>query len=50
MKSQKDAVEKLWGSYLAQARANRWSGRPGRRFDSLDVLSKAAAIRPSLGG
>ena len=26
---------RLWGSYLAQARANRWSGRAGRRFDSL---------------
>ncbi len=43
-----DATEKLWGSYLAQARANRWSGRAGRRFDSLNVLTKAAAIRPSV--
>jgi serine/threonine protein kinase/WD40 repeat protein len=44
----KEATEKLWESYLAQARANRFSGRAGRRFDSLDVLTKAAAIRPSL--
>jgi len=42
------ATERLWGSYLAQARANRWSGRAGRRFDSLDVLARAAALRPSL--
>lgn len=40
--------EKLWQSYLAQARANRWSGRPGRRFGTLDVIQKAAAIRPSI--
>ncbi len=46
-RAERDAVEKLWGSYLAQARANRWSGRAGRRFDSLAVLSQAAAIRPS---
>src|SRR6185503_197861 len=32
-------------AYLAQARANRFSGRQGRRFDSLDSLAKAAAIR-----
>ena len=44
----RDGVEKLWGSYLAQARANRWSGRAGRRYDSLEVLRQAAAIRPSL--
>ncbi len=47
-KAHQDAVEKLYGSYLAQARANRWSGRRGRRFDSLEALVKAAAIRPSL--
>jgi hypothetical protein len=42
------AVEQLRESYLAQARAQRFSGRPGRRFLSLEVLAKAAAIRPSL--
>ena len=40
--------EQLRRSYLDQARANRWSGRAGRRFESLDVLKKAADIRPSL--
>ncbi len=43
----REAREKLWGSYLAQARANRWSGQVGRRFDSLEVIRQAAAIRPS---
>jgi len=40
--------EKLREAYLSQARANRWSGRPGRRFDSLDVIRKAAEIRPGI--
>jgi len=47
-KAEKDAKEKLWESYLAQARANRWSGRAGRRFDSLEVLAEAARMRPDL--
>lgn len=47
-RAEEGAVQKLYASYLAQARANRWSGRVGRRFDSLDALGKAAAIRPSL--
>lgn len=42
------ATDRLWDSYLAQARAHRWSGRPGRRFESLVAISNAAAIRPSL--
>ncbi len=47
-KASQAAVERLWTSYLAQARANRWSHRPGQRFDSLTALSNAAAIRPTL--
>jgi len=38
------ATDKLWGAYLSQAQAGRWSGRIGRRFDSLDALAKAAAL------
>ncbi|MCI0705253.1 MAG: protein kinase [Planctomycetia bacterium] len=38
-----DALERLRESYFREAQANRWSGRPGRRFDSLVALSKAAA-------
>lgn len=37
----------LWRSYFQQARASRWSGRPGQRFASLEALRKAARIRPS---
>ena len=43
--SQRNATDKLRESYLAQARAQRWSGRPGRRFESLRALTNAAAIR-----
>lgn len=46
--AERETVQKLWQSYLSQARANRWSGRAGRRFESLSVLAKAAEIRPSL--
>ena len=42
------ATEKLWASYLAEARAMRASGRAGQRFDSLDAVRNAAAIRPDL--
>jgi serine/threonine protein kinase/WD40 repeat protein len=42
------AAERLQGAYLMQAQAGRWSKRAGRRFSGLDLLAKAAAIRPSL--
>ena len=45
--ARQDATEKLWASYLAEARAIRLSGQAGRHFESLSVLRKAAAIRPS---
>jgi serine/threonine protein kinase/WD40 repeat protein len=38
----------LWESYLAQARLNRTSGRAGQGVQTLEILAKAAAIRPSL--
>jgi WD40 repeat protein/tRNA A-37 threonylcarbamoyl transferase component Bud32 len=44
-KANREGQEKLREAYFAEARANRWSGRPGRRFDSLDAIRKAAAIR-----
>ncbi|NLS93280.1 MAG: protein kinase [Planctomycetaceae bacterium] len=43
----REATERLWESYLARAQAGRWSGQPGQRFDSLEALAAAAAIRPS---
>jgi hypothetical protein len=39
--------EELWRSYQAQARASRATDLPGRRYDSLDALAKAARIHPS---
>ncbi|MHC4909885.1 MAG: WD40 repeat domain-containing serine/threonine protein kinase, partial [Planctomycetota bacterium] len=42
------AEDRLWESYLAQARAGRTSDEPGRRFRSLDVLRRAAEIRTSI--
>jgi eukaryotic-like serine/threonine-protein kinase len=40
--------ERLRDSLLAQARARRMSGQTGHRFESLDALAEAAAIRPSI--
>jgi serine/threonine protein kinase/WD40 repeat protein len=38
------ALENLWGSYLVQARAGRYSGRPGQRFDGLEILARATRL------
>jgi serine/threonine protein kinase/WD40 repeat protein len=46
--AKKDATEKLWGSYAAEARARRLSRESGMSFESLAAIQKAAAIRPSL--
>ncbi|MEX2119654.1 MAG: protein kinase [Pirellulales bacterium] len=46
------AAKRAVASYLAsfnQARAARWSGRAGRRYDSLEALAEAARTLPSLG-
>lgn len=43
-----DATERLRQSYLQQARALRSTGQMGQRFDALDAIAKAAAIRPSI--
>jgi eukaryotic-like serine/threonine-protein kinase len=43
--AERDATEKLHGSYLAQARASRRTGHAGQRFESLAALEKAARIR-----
>jgi WD40 repeat protein/predicted Ser/Thr protein kinase len=47
-RAEQDATEKLWHSYLAQARALRLSGAAGRKEESLTAVKSAAAIRPSL--
>jgi serine/threonine protein kinase/WD40 repeat protein/Flp pilus assembly protein TadD len=45
-----DGREKLYSSYVAQARASRFSRRPGQRFGALRALTAAATIhtRPEL--
>ena len=45
--AERDAMDKLHGSYLAQARASRRTGRAGQRFDSLAAIEQAARIRPT---
>jgi WD40 repeat protein len=45
-KAEQGQTEKLWQSYLDQARAGRYSGRLGQRFAGLRALAEAAKIRP----
>lgn len=45
--AEQDRREKLWHSYLTQARAGRLSGSMGRRREALDAVRAAAAIRPA---
>jgi serine/threonine protein kinase/WD40 repeat protein len=47
-RAEKQKTDTLWESYLASAQASRWSGRPGRRFNGLDAVRRAAAIRTDL--
>jgi serine/threonine protein kinase/WD40 repeat protein len=42
--AERGALENLWDSYLAQARAGRYSGRPGQRFDGLHIVARAASL------
>ncbi len=43
-RSKRDADEKLFDSYVAQARGVRHSKRPGQRFESLNILKEAAEL------
>jgi WD40 repeat protein len=43
--AERGQTEKLWQSYLDQARSVRFSGRMGQRFDGLNALAAAAKIR-----
>ncbi|MBI4601565.1 MAG: protein kinase [Planctomycetes bacterium] len=40
----KERDEARYWSHLAQARSSRWSARPGRRFDSLREIERAAGV------
>jgi WD40 repeat protein len=46
--AEREKSQLLWKSYLSQARALRWTGRPGQRFDGLDALEKAGEVVRSL--
>jgi serine/threonine protein kinase/WD40 repeat protein len=46
--AEREATEKLYQSYIDQARAGRFSGQPGQRFKGLELLAKAARINPTL--
>jgi serine/threonine protein kinase/WD40 repeat protein len=46
--SKREADEKLFESYVAQARGSRLSGRPGQRFESLQVLKQATELARAL--
>jgi WD40 repeat protein len=43
-RAQNEAKEQLFGALLSSARAGRFSGQLGQRFDSLEALSKAARM------
>jgi WD40 repeat protein len=43
------AQARLYASLRAQAQASRWSGRPGRRFHSLEAIAEASSLVPQLG-
>jgi serine/threonine protein kinase/WD40 repeat protein len=45
LEAQRATERELGWSYLAQARAGRRNGQPGRRLDSLDILAKAIHLR-----
>jgi serine/threonine protein kinase/WD40 repeat protein len=49
-RAERHANERLFKSAHAQAQASRFSGRPGRRFASLDALKEAARVLPTLEG
>jgi serine/threonine protein kinase/WD40 repeat protein/Flp pilus assembly protein TadD len=47
-KAQKEGRRQLYEAKLAQAKASRWSGRAGRRFEGLLTLTEAARLAQDL--
>ena len=43
-RAEADTTDKLWGSYLAQARGGRLTRQPGQRFDSLRAVREALKL------
>jgi serine/threonine protein kinase/WD40 repeat protein len=46
--AEQDAKDKLWHSYLEQAKAGSLTRQSGQRFKGLDLIAQAASIRPDL--
>ncbi len=46
--AERAARDKAYKALVAQAQAERWSGRPGRRLDSLQALGEAVELERSL--
>src|SRR5262249_56288664 len=46
--AKQEITDQVWESYLRQVQAGRLSHEIGHRLDNLDVLEKAARIRPDL--
>ncbi len=42
--AKKDALAKLWGAHLNEAKARRFSGRRGQRFESLKAIQAALKL------
>ena len=47
--AERESLERLLDSYLAQAKASRRSGQPGQRLGSLKAIREAATLIPRLG-
>ena len=47
-KAQKEGQHRLYEAKLAEAKASRWSGRAGRRFEGLQALTEAARLAHDL--
>ncbi len=47
--NEREKNRQLADAHFKEAQANRFSGRMGRRFESLELIKKAAAIYDSLG-
>jgi serine/threonine protein kinase/WD40 repeat protein len=48
VQAKKEAIRRLYEARLGQARAGRFSSRPGQHFDTLDSVRQAAEILPTL--
>ena len=46
--AQQVAMKRLFESYVAQAKASRWSGRPGQRLNAIEAIGKAAELLGTL--